>query len=124
MAPTLKPKQMRFLGRYPRGNQPGQAVQAETAAVDGRAACLRQGEDTVLLALGSAVAPATAAAEHLNTSLFDMPFIKPLDTAAVEEAAKRRATWSASKTASFKGEQATPLTPTCAKRTFRRRCCN
>lgn len=75
--------------RYPRGNQPGQAMQAKATAVDGHAACLRQGEGTALLAFGSVVAPAMTAAENLNASLFDMRFIKPLDTAAVTEAAKR-----------------------------------
>ena len=75
--------------RYPRGNQPDRPVQEKPAAVDGRAACLRQGRDLALLAFGAMVAPSLVAAEQINASLFDMRFIKPLDTGAIERAAQR-----------------------------------
>ena len=75
--------------RYPRGNQPGQLMPTTMPAVDGHAVCLRHGQDSAILAFGAMLAPALKLAERLNASLYDMRFIKPLDTAAIDQASRQ-----------------------------------
>jgi 1-deoxy-D-xylulose-5-phosphate synthase len=70
--------------RYPRGTGPGVAVQAEMRALPvGRAEVRREtrrrAQRFAILAFGSVVAPAVAAAETLDATAVNMRFVKPLD---------------------------------------------
>ncbi len=74
--------------RYPRGKGPGLSPQAEMSALPvGQSARVRSGEKLAILAWGSMVQPCTRVAEKLGTSLINMRFIKPLDAAAILQAA-------------------------------------
>ncbi|MGV3628440.1 MAG: 1-deoxy-D-xylulose-5-phosphate synthase [Betaproteobacteria bacterium] len=75
--------------RYPRGTGPGVAVQKEMTALPvGRGVVRRQGKGGVaILAFGSMVAPALAAAEEFDATVANMRFVKPLDTDLVRELA-------------------------------------
>ncbi len=66
--------------RYPRGSGCGATVSGslDTVAV-GKGVLRRHGEKVALIAFGSMVQPALAAAETLNASVADMRFVKPLD---------------------------------------------
>lgn len=74
--------------RYPRGTGPGVCPDStlETLRI-GKSRLLRQGRDVALLAFGSMVTPAREVAEQLDATLIDMRFVKPLDRAAILEAA-------------------------------------
>ena len=75
--------------RYPKGPGPGAAIEETMQALEiGRAEKRRTGQRIALLAFGSMVAPATEVAEALDASLYNMRFVKPLDEAAVLEAAE------------------------------------
>ncbi len=66
--------------RYPRGCGPGAPLHSGLEAVPvGRGVLRRQGRRIALLAFGSMVTPALAAAESLDASVADMRFVKPLD---------------------------------------------
>lgn len=72
--------------RYPRGAGTGVAVQAEMQALEiGKARVLRRGEKIALLNFGTLIGYAEQAAEQLNATLIDMRFVKPLDTALLDE---------------------------------------
>jgi len=75
--------------RYPRGCGPGVAVQPQMSGVPiGRAQIRRQGRRIALLGFGSVVADAQAVAEHFDVTLINMRFVKPLDEAAILQAAR------------------------------------
>ncbi len=75
--------------RYPKGPGPGAAIEETMQALEiGRAEKRRSGQRIALLAFGSMVAPAAEVAEALDASLYNMRFVKPLDEAAVLEAAE------------------------------------
>ncbi|HFE39069.1 MAG TPA: 1-deoxy-D-xylulose-5-phosphate synthase [Gammaproteobacteria bacterium] len=66
--------------RYPRGTGPGVAVQKIMQKLPlGKADVLRSGHRVVILAFGSMLSPAMAAAEKLDATVVNMRFIKPLD---------------------------------------------
>jgi 1-deoxy-D-xylulose-5-phosphate synthase (EC 2.2.1.7) len=68
--------------RYPRGVGSGVAPEPGLAPVEiGRGVMRRDGTGVALIAFGSLVAPALAAAEALDASVADMRFVKPLDLA-------------------------------------------
>jgi 1-deoxy-D-xylulose-5-phosphate synthase len=70
--------------RYPRGKGPGISVKAAMQAIPiGKAETIIEGKNIALLAFGSMVEPATAAAEHLGATAVNMRFIKPLDQALI-----------------------------------------
>jgi 1-deoxy-D-xylulose-5-phosphate synthase len=71
--------------RYPRGRGPGVAVERAMQALPvGRAETRRRGSSGLaLLAFGTMVAPAAAAAEALDATLVNMRFVKPLDEALI-----------------------------------------
>ncbi len=74
--------------RYPRGKGPGVKPQAEMSALPvGHSAQIRAGEKLAILAWGSMVQPCTQVAASLGATLINMRFIKPLDSAAILEAA-------------------------------------
>jgi 1-deoxy-D-xylulose-5-phosphate synthase len=67
--------------RYPRGAGAGAEVRAElTAWPWGRGVLRRSGRRIAILAFGTLLHPALAAAERLDASVADMRFAKPLDT--------------------------------------------
>ncbi|RQO72976.1 1-deoxy-D-xylulose-5-phosphate synthase [Aquitalea sp. FJL05] len=76
--------------RYPRGVGPGVEIQADMAALPlGKGVLRRNGQGKVaILAFGSMVAPALAAAEALDASVADMRFVKPLDSALIRQLAE------------------------------------
>ncbi|MDP2879830.1 MAG: 1-deoxy-D-xylulose-5-phosphate synthase [Sulfuricella sp.] len=68
--------------RYPRGGGTGVAIQQEMQALPmGKGEIRREGEKIAILAFGSMLAPALAAAEELNATVANMRFVKPLDEA-------------------------------------------
>jgi 1-deoxy-D-xylulose-5-phosphate synthase len=74
--------------RYPRGSGPGVApVSAMTALPVGKGEVKRRGQKVALLAFGSMVKPALDAAEHLDATVVNMRFVKPLDAALVAQIA-------------------------------------
>ncbi len=74
--------------RYPRGSGTGAAVEAGLDTVEiGKGVLRRSGRDVALVAFGSLVAPALAAADALDASVADMRFVKPLDVDLLRELA-------------------------------------
>jgi 1-deoxy-D-xylulose-5-phosphate synthase len=74
--------------RYPRGGGSGAAMQEEMQALPlGRGEVRRQGKDVAILAFGSMLAPALAAAEELDATVANMRYVKPLDEALVVQLA-------------------------------------
>ncbi|AUH50800.1 1-deoxy-D-xylulose-5-phosphate synthase [Chromobacterium sp. ATCC 53434] len=66
--------------RYPRGTGPGAPIEQQMTALPiGKGVLRRQGGTIAILAFGSMVHPALAAAERLDASVADMRFVKPLD---------------------------------------------
>ncbi len=66
--------------RYPRGCGPGvKAVEKMQALPVGRGEVRRTGKNIAILAFGSMLAPALAAAEKLDATVVNMRFVKPLD---------------------------------------------
>ena len=80
--------------RYPRGAGTGVAVQPTLEPLPvgkaevRRASTAPAGQRVAILAFGSMVAPASAAAERLDATLVNMRFVKPLDVACVLEMAR------------------------------------
>ncbi|MDH3451726.1 MAG: 1-deoxy-D-xylulose-5-phosphate synthase [Gammaproteobacteria bacterium] len=78
--------------RYPRGSGPGVAVQAHMTGVPiGRAEVRREGRRVALLGFGALVADALAVAEQIDATMINMRFVKPLDEAAILQAARDHA---------------------------------
>ncbi|MEO7741745.1 MAG: transketolase C-terminal domain-containing protein, partial [Usitatibacter sp.] len=66
--------------RYPRGMGPGAALQKAMQALPvGRGEVRREGKRVAILAFGSMLAPALAAAAELNATVANMRFVKPVD---------------------------------------------
>ena len=75
--------------RYPRGSGPGVAVQAEMRALaigkgELRRETKRRTHRVALLAFGSMLQPALAAAETLDATVANMRFVKPIDVELIE----------------------------------------
>lgn len=78
--------------RYPRGKGPGAIVDTAMQALPiGKGVVRRKGHTVALLAFGSMVQPATAAAEALDATVVDMRFIKPLDEDLIRSLAQQHA---------------------------------
>jgi len=76
--------------RYPRGQGPGASVQKIMQKLPiGKADILRKGHHIAILAFGSMLGPAMAAAEKLDATVVNMRFIKPLDENMVIEMARQ-----------------------------------
>ena len=70
--------------RYPRGTGPGVAVNPEMSALPiGKGELRREGKRVAILAFGTMLAPALAAAEQLDATVANMRFVKPLDAELV-----------------------------------------
>ncbi len=75
--------------RYPRGAGVGAAVRPGFETWEwGRGLVRREGERIAILAFGTLLHPALAAAERLGATVADMRFVKPLDTQLVEALAR------------------------------------
>ena len=76
--------------RYPRGTGPGAQVNRELTALPiGKGVVRREGSHVAILAFGSMLAPALAAAENLDATVVDMRFVKPLDEPLIAQMAER-----------------------------------
>jgi 1-deoxy-D-xylulose-5-phosphate synthase len=76
--------------RYPRGKGPGTAINKTMQTLPiGKAHLRRKGSTVAILAFGSMLAPALAAAEQLDATVVDMRFIKPLDTEMIRNMAQQ-----------------------------------
>ncbi|MCS3769005.1 1-deoxy-D-xylulose-5-phosphate synthase [Aeromonas hydrophila] len=74
--------------RYPRGSGTGIQVESEMQALAlGKGRIVRQGKGTAILAFGTLLQQAKAAAEALDATLVDMRFVKPMDEALVRSLA-------------------------------------
>jgi len=66
--------------RYPRGSGKGGSIEPGLDPLEiGKGLLRRSGREVALIAFGSLVSPALAAAEALGASVADMRFVKPLD---------------------------------------------
>jgi 1-deoxy-D-xylulose-5-phosphate synthase len=72
--------------RYPRGSA-GTVLPNETmtALEIGKAKLVRSGEKVAILSFGTLLDEAIKAAEHINATLYDMRFVKPLDETVIRE---------------------------------------
>lgn len=76
--------------RYPRGTGPGETIdEALTTVPIGRGRLIREGQRVAILNFGTLLTPAREVADQLNATLADMRFVKPLDTALVEQLAEQ-----------------------------------
>jgi 1-deoxy-D-xylulose-5-phosphate synthase len=79
--------------RYPRGSGPGAAIEAEMRALPiGRGEIRREGKRrphrVAILAFGSMLHPALAAAEEMDATVANMRFVKPLDAGLIIKLAR------------------------------------
>ncbi|MFA6051036.1 MAG: 1-deoxy-D-xylulose-5-phosphate synthase [Methylobacter sp.] len=75
--------------RYPRGKGPGVAIEkAMTALPIGKGEIRHQGSRIAILAWGSMVTPALEAGKHLDATVVNMRFVKPIDEQLILELAK------------------------------------
>ena len=76
--------------RYPRGTGPGVVIEKDmTAFPIGKGVIRREGSQIAILNFGTLLPAALEAAEHLNATVVDMRFVKPLDTALVDKLASQ-----------------------------------
>ncbi|HLS99788.1 MAG: 1-deoxy-D-xylulose-5-phosphate synthase [Porticoccaceae bacterium] len=74
--------------RYPRGTGPGAAIDGELTALPlGKGVIRRLGRGVAILNFGALLPQAMAAAAHLDASVADMRFVKPLDTGLIDQLA-------------------------------------
>jgi 1-deoxy-D-xylulose-5-phosphate synthase len=75
--------------RYPRGAGVGAVVRPELKAWEwGKGVVRREGGRVAILAFGTLLHPALDAAARLDATVADMRFVKPLDTALIEDLAR------------------------------------
>ena len=76
--------------RYPRGAGVGAVIEPGLAALPfGKGEVRREGKEIAILAFGTLLYPALAAAERLNATVVNMRWAKPLDTALLLDVAAR-----------------------------------
>ena len=76
--------------RYPRGTGTGAAiVTAMNALPIGKGLVKREGSDVAILCFGTLCKTAHQVAENVGATLCDMRFVKPLDTALIDDMATR-----------------------------------
>jgi 1-deoxy-D-xylulose-5-phosphate synthase len=80
--------------RYPRGNALGVPMRPMQPIEIGKSERVREGSDVAILAIGTMVQPALAAAaalaeEGINAEVINARFVKPLDTAMLDDVCSR-----------------------------------
>ncbi|MGV8920755.1 MAG: 1-deoxy-D-xylulose-5-phosphate synthase [Pseudomonas sp.] len=76
--------------RYPRGNGPNATIEPGLQPVEiGKGVLRRRGKEVALLVFGAQLHEALKVAEHLDATVADMRFVKPLDAALIRELASR-----------------------------------
>lgn len=76
--------------RYPRGTGTGVAIdEALTALPIGKGVVRREGRQVALLVFGTLLPAALAAAEHVDATVVDMRFVKPLDQTLIQRLAAK-----------------------------------
>lgn len=74
--------------RYPRGTGVGVDIEVELEDIQiGQAQLRREGKKVAILAFGTLLHPALEAAEQLDATVINMRFVKPLDTALINQTA-------------------------------------
>ena len=74
--------------RYPRGSGTGTAINPDLAPIEiGKGKIVRSGKKVAILAFGSMLKPALQAAENIDATVADMRFVKPIDTALIQQLA-------------------------------------
>ena len=72
--------------RYPRGTGPGVQIEKNmTALAIGKGRIRREGNRIAILNFGTLLPAALEVAEHLNATVADMRFVKPLDTELIDK---------------------------------------
>jgi 1-deoxy-D-xylulose-5-phosphate synthase len=75
--------------RYPRGTGPGAKVSRALSTLPvGKGEIRRKGRGVAILAFGSMLSPALAAADSINATVANMRFVKPLDEELILELAR------------------------------------
>ena len=75
--------------RYPRGSGTGATIERALNTIEiGKGLIARKGQKIAILAFGSMLAPALAAAETLDATVANMRFVKPIDAALIADLAK------------------------------------
>lgn len=76
--------------RYPRGCATGMAMNNDLKALPfGQAVQVREGSKVALLVFGSLLGTAVDVAEEINASVFNMRFVKPLDSNTIDKVVKQ-----------------------------------
>jgi 1-deoxy-D-xylulose-5-phosphate synthase len=74
--------------RYPRGSGTGTAINPDLTLIEiGKGKIVRSGKKVAILAFGSMLKPALQAAENIDATVADMRFVKPIDTALIQQLA-------------------------------------
>jgi 1-deoxy-D-xylulose-5-phosphate synthase len=74
--------------RYPRGSGTGTAINPDLAPIEiGKGKIVRSGKKVAILAFGSMLKPALKAAEHIDATVADMRFVKPIDAELIQQLA-------------------------------------
>jgi len=79
--------------RYPRGKGTGATISAQASSYKdnaisiGKAKVIREGKEVAILNFGTLLPQAIAAAEILDATVYDMRWVKPLDSKAITELA-------------------------------------
>ncbi|MBN6069626.1 1-deoxy-D-xylulose-5-phosphate synthase [Aggregatibacter actinomycetemcomitans] len=74
--------------RYPRGNAVGVELEPLQLLELGKSKLIREGKKIAILNFGTLLPNTLQVAEKLNTTVIDMRFVKPLDTARINAVAK------------------------------------
>jgi 1-deoxy-D-xylulose-5-phosphate synthase len=76
--------------RYPRGSGTGMEISEELNALPfGQAEQVREGKTVALLVFGTLLATAIDVAEEIDASVYNMRFVKPLDSSAIDTAVQQ-----------------------------------
>ena len=76
--------------RYPRGSSTGMEISEELNALPfGQAEQVREGKTVALLVFGTLLATAIDVAEEIDASVYNMRFVKPLDSSTIDTAVQQ-----------------------------------
>ena len=76
--------------RYPRGTGPGAVIEESMTALPiGKGVIKREGSDVAILNFGTLLESATAVANHMNATVADMRFVKPIDEELIQTLATK-----------------------------------